>query len=828
MLKIRVTLFFFIITLFSYGMVFLSGCEINDDNTERWDVKLETQRIVSFGEALVSPAYGGKVSALNSMASIDITPGLLSDPTMIYVNCLSSETEKINLLDQRFYCGGIDLGPTGKILNGNAKITIPLEKAMAPERVIEIFRLEDMSGNPLSFNTFSEGVEAVWSETGIKGIVDKSGYTVSAEISRLYTYAAADYDGIDKNFMISMISPETASRGSIVNIYGSGFGSARQDSMVFFGENAVNVFHGWSNSLIQAVVPDTAVSSRIKVEKSGIYSNEKYIIISDAVNPPRIDNIFPSSGSFGRTVRIRGARFGIIKGSSEVFISGVKALNYPLWSDDEIFFRVPEQASTGKIIVRVLGIDSNSENFVVSKESMPEPLITGASPEAAAINQRIVISGGGFGLSQGTSLLSVEGVSVPLSSILEWTEKSIEFLVPPGAVSGNICLSVNNRTSNGMPCRIIQPEPVITRLFPEYANHGDQITIEGSGFGFLQADSQVKINNTEVNDFIIWSETRVVFNVPDECVSGNVSITVLGRLSNTMVLGINEPGQWNVSDIPVLKDIRDIMKDPQGIIWACGGDSGGTGFIMSKSGSVWNILSDTLETRVNTLAFKNSSDFWAAGGNYYNSFIAHYQSGVWNSVNLSDNMEINDIDFVPGKEELWACGMDGILLNYDTVQWNSIDLSVSENLYTLEFVTPSEAWAGGGDSSGGSGIILHYLSSAWSRVKLPVDNAVYKLWFNSQNSGWAFCSGGVILYYNGSDWVRRNSPGIFNLYDAHFIDPTSGWACGERGSVIEYVNGEWKIDNKIPSSRTRFSIFFDNISLGWSGGEGGNMIEYTE
>jgi hypothetical protein len=120
------------------------------------------------------------------------------------------------------------------------------------------------------------------------------------------------------------------------------------------------------------------------------------------------------------------------------------------------------------------------------------------------------------------------------------------------------------------------------------------------------------------------------------------------------------------------------------------------------------------------------------------------------------------------------------------------------------------------------------LSSAWSRVKLPVDNAVYKLWFNSQNSGWAFCSGGVILYYNGSDWVRRNSPGIFNLYDAHFIDPTSGWACGERGSVIEYVNGEWKIDNKIPSSRTRFSIFFDNISLGWSGGEGGNMIEYTE
>ena len=84
----------------------------------------------------------------------------------------------------------------------------------------------------------------------------------------------------------------------------------------------------------------------------------------------------------------------------------------------------------------------------------PIPLtITEVNPVCGVPGETIIITGTSFGDTQGSSVVTFNGVPATVNS---WTNTQIEVLVPSGAITGDVVVRVNGINSNGIrftiPC----------------------------------------------------------------------------------------------------------------------------------------------------------------------------------------------------------------------------------------------------------------------------------------------------------------------------------------------------------------------------------------
>ena len=81
--------------------------------------------------------------------------------------------------------------------------------------------------------------------------------------------------------------------------------------------------------------------------------------------------------------------------------------------------------------------------------STPVPSIASVRPDSAAAGDTVIISGSNFGATQGSSsVMFPPGIAA--SAIISWSNDSIVVVVPSGATSGTVSISVGSKTSNGV------------------------------------------------------------------------------------------------------------------------------------------------------------------------------------------------------------------------------------------------------------------------------------------------------------------------------------------------------------------------------------------
>jgi hypothetical protein len=82
-----------------------------------------------------------------------------------------------------------------------------------------------------------------------------------------------------------------------------------------------------------------------------------------------------------------------------------------------------------------------------------DPIDPRTNKPEQVINQPVVITGGGFGAAKGTSTVTISGV--PVSTIQSWSDTQINALVPPGAGTGDVVVTVEGTASE--PKTLIVP-----------------------------------------------------------------------------------------------------------------------------------------------------------------------------------------------------------------------------------------------------------------------------------------------------------------------------------------------------------------------------------
>src|SRR5882672_7200559 len=241
--------------------------------------------------------------------------------------------------------------------------------------------------------------------------------------------------------------------------------------------------------------------------------------------PPTITSLSQNAGAVGASITITGTNFGTAQGSSTVTFNGNTAAAASAWSATSITVLVPAGATTGNVVVTVFGVASNGSPFTI----VLPPTITSLSQTSGAEGASVTITGTNFGTPQGSSTVTFNGTAA--AAVSAWSITSITVLVPVGATTGNVVVTVGAQVSNGSPFTIVLP-PSITNLSQTSGPAGTSITITGTNFGATQGTSTVAFNGITATAASAWSATSITVSVPAGATTGDVVVTVLGTASN--------------------------------------------------------------------------------------------------------------------------------------------------------------------------------------------------------------------------------------------------------------------------------------------------------
>ena len=162
------------------------------------------------------------------------------------------------------------------------------------------------------------------------------------------------------------------------------------------------------------------------------------------------------------------------------------------------------------------------------------PSITSLEPAEGVAGTEVTIRGSHFGprvgALQGTSGVSFSGVWVTPSG---WNDGEIRAVVPPGASSGPVMVSVGGQESAGVPFTVTgpgTPVPAIATVSPLLGPPGTRVTIRGANFHSSQGAATVTFNGVEAEPGF-WSEEEIRVAVPEGALPGPVVVRVKGEAS---------------------------------------------------------------------------------------------------------------------------------------------------------------------------------------------------------------------------------------------------------------------------------------------------------
>jgi glucan phosphoethanolaminetransferase (alkaline phosphatase superfamily) len=203
---------------------------------------------------------------------------------------------------------------------------------------------------------------------------------------------------------------------------------------------------------------------------------------------------------------------------------------------------VPSGAITGNILVTVSGANTNGVAFTV----LPTPAITNLSPTAGPVTTSVTITGTGFGANRGSSTVTFNGATAAIAS---WNTTSIVTIVPIGATTGNVVVSLVGVASNGVSFTVTAPTLASIAVTP-----ANQSILVAAILQFKVTGIYVDTTTQDLTSSATWSSTDTTVATINS--SGLATAVALGQttiqasvgsLNGSTTLGVVSSGARNVA-----------------------------------------------------------------------------------------------------------------------------------------------------------------------------------------------------------------------------------------------------------------------------------------
>lgn len=171
-----------------------------------------------------------------------------------------------------------------------------------------------------------------------------------------------------------------------------------------------------------------------------------------------------------------------------------------------------------------------------------EPGVSDVDPRSGVVGTIVTVTGSNFGLLKtGADSATFNGIA---AAIVRWSDTRLILGVPDGATTGPFVVRTRHGSSDPIAFTVTggpgSQRPQIDSVSPTEVEAGQAVTITGSRFGDTRglALSGVYFNGIEAQDYVSWSDTQIVAEVPIQLPAGDASVVVAtdGGSSNAVFI----------------------------------------------------------------------------------------------------------------------------------------------------------------------------------------------------------------------------------------------------------------------------------------------------
>ena len=310
---------------------------------------------------------------------------------------------------------------------------------------------------------------------------------------------------------ITSFLPASGLGGTLVTIYGKGFGDDTLTNVVTFNGLKAIIFEVTDTSLV-VVAPANGTTGSVVVTAGGrsvTAGTYTYQLLS-------LHSASPLNGPAGTNVVITGAGLSGKSGPASVTFNGRPAIVVSS-NDTSVTAAVPDSAGVGPIVVTVDGSTATGPVFTYQVISFITPLTGGAGTTDS-------IHGAGFGTDASKVTMSFNGTATSVVSI---SDTMIVAKAPTGVATGPVSVTINGQKTVG-PIFTVVPAPVITAISPTSGLANTVVTITGRNFSAVAAQDQVDFNGVPAVTQT-GTTAQITAVVPLSATTGNIHVTVNGQ-----------------------------------------------------------------------------------------------------------------------------------------------------------------------------------------------------------------------------------------------------------------------------------------------------------
>ncbi|MCZ7558076.1 MAG: IPT/TIG domain-containing protein [Bacteroidia bacterium] len=275
-----------------------------------------------------------------------------------------------------------------------------------------------------------------------------------------------------------------------------------------------------------------------KVDNSWVYADYQWLTVIYNQLTPHVATISPTQGTAGDVLTINGSNFGNDRSKGEVHLYTTSRdmilRNVVSWDTNRIVVTVPDDAISGKVYVKVNGLESeyrvNSGHLQFTFKPGPA-IIQSVTPDHGYGGDQITIKGKRFGKGLTGSKIVINNYDLfpnNPSEIPSWTDSLITIILPKTCIGGD--LQMVNWSDESKSSNVVQftmDQPVISGYGPASGPDQTLVTISGNFLGESALWTGTGVTVGGVKPILDnWSRTAVSFYASQ---SGEIVLTVCGK-----------------------------------------------------------------------------------------------------------------------------------------------------------------------------------------------------------------------------------------------------------------------------------------------------------
>lgn len=214
-------------------------------------------------------------------------------------------------------------------------------------------------------------------------------------------------------------------------------------------------------------------------------------------------------------------------------------------------------------------------------------------------------------------------------------------------------------------------------------------------------------------------------------------------------------------------------------------------------------------------AIVSVDDMWAVG---VDGMVLHGDGNTWSTVDIGVTENLTSVSFIDASNG-YVVGDGGTVVNFNGTDWTTVDVGTTQNLTGVSFLD-----ADNGVVVGESGTIVVYAAGTWTEAVSGDDNNLTGVTMVSPSNIWACGVSKVVVNYNGTEWFV-NEVGTKDHFAIAMVDENNGWVVSAGGKIDRWNGTQW-LEESSPAKKDLYSVSFVGMS-GYAVGKAGTMLIFN-